>query len=238
MLKAGYRFRANYSVTYSRESDAPYVSKVYLENLKDRAVLVHGLYLRLGEKCFLELFDFKKEPRIVRPFEAIVFEPDIIDCYVTGVHTADISDLIASVGHSIVVSTPEGRKEAEFGGVGWRPVQDNSKGIRTIQPKRQYFNGRALGSRVRYIVVVRRGDESEIIKVLFGDESAGRLNRLGLEPDFSSVESVRKFFSATVASVDQEVVVEVIDVAARRSDLDVIRFRDRKMILRVRGKGG
>lgn len=68
-LKAGMLLRGSFAVTTSTSCDDKYVSRIMIENLKDRSVTVFAIYLRIGYNVYLTIDDFGDEPLTVKGFE-------------------------------------------------------------------------------------------------------------------------------------------------------------------------
>lgn len=56
--KSGVFVRGNFSIASNRDCNDKYVASVILENLKDRAVTVFAIYLRIGYNYYIEIEDF------------------------------------------------------------------------------------------------------------------------------------------------------------------------------------
>ena len=76
--KKGAFIRGDFGVSRSITTDQSYVSHVMLENLKDRAVVVFGIYLRFSNGFMIELETFDA-PHVLRPFEVERRNYDPID---------------------------------------------------------------------------------------------------------------------------------------------------------------
>ena len=57
-----------------------YISSLTLENLKDRAVVILKIYLRLGHGYFVEIEDFENSPLILRPLAPVVNDASLYYC--------------------------------------------------------------------------------------------------------------------------------------------------------------
>ena len=70
LLKAGSNVRGSFGMCSSSvSSEDQYVTIITLENLKDRAIVIFKIYLKIGHNYFLEIENFNGEPLILKPFE-------------------------------------------------------------------------------------------------------------------------------------------------------------------------
>jgi hypothetical protein len=67
--KSSLKLRTSYSWTSSVYADDPYLSSIVVENLKDRATTIFGIYLRVGHSYFVEIEDFEDNPLVLRAFQ-------------------------------------------------------------------------------------------------------------------------------------------------------------------------
>ncbi|MBI2430125.1 MAG: hypothetical protein HYV29_15260, partial [Ignavibacteriales bacterium] len=67
--KAGVRIYGNYVSASSRDCNDKYISSITLENLKDRAITIFTIYLRIGYNYYIIIENFEDSPLILKPFE-------------------------------------------------------------------------------------------------------------------------------------------------------------------------
>jgi hypothetical protein len=82
VLKHGLRIRGDFTITSTVDCDDQFANNVVLENVKDRAVVIFGIYLRVGVSHWIVLEEFGDAPQILRPFEAWSKEYGPIEHYV------------------------------------------------------------------------------------------------------------------------------------------------------------
>ena len=111
LLKSGMRIRGSLGVCSSIKCEDPFIGRLTLENLKDRAVVIFKVYVRIGHGCFLEIEDFDDKPLILGPFEAYNKEYEPLDHYKVGMRRVDLGDLLKDhkARKQIALSTPDGR---------------------------------------------------------------------------------------------------------------------------------
>ena len=61
-LKAGDKVRFNYSMASTIEAEDNYISSITLENLKDKALVIFEIHLKLGNGLYLELEKYEDAP--------------------------------------------------------------------------------------------------------------------------------------------------------------------------------
>lgn len=164
-LKSGAHIRGAYSICSSITCDDKYINSVILENLKDRAVIVFKIYLRLGHNYFVEVEDFEDAPLILRPFEVFNKDYDPIDLYSVGMGRILLNDLLGdeSVKRQVVLSTSEGRYVVKERINYWDPITNFFQNHMTeiARPMRSTFKGKSYGSNAKYIVEFKTKDEKD-----------------------------------------------------------------------------
>ena len=50
----------------SVDCDDPYLSSLVIENLKDRAITIFEIYLKVGSNCYIQVEDFGSKPLVLR----------------------------------------------------------------------------------------------------------------------------------------------------------------------------
>ena len=154
--KSGLRLRGSYIVTASITCPDRYVSRVVLENLKDRAVTIFGIYLRLGYNTYVLIDEFTDQPLILRPFETFQRDYDPIDFYASGFKRVQINKLLAKdrVRKQLILSTSEGRYSVRRYIRAWDPVHIFFRNHMTaiIRPVRSIYKGAAYGANSIFLV--------------------------------------------------------------------------------------
>jgi hypothetical protein len=165
LLKAGQRIRGSFDLTSTVDCDDTFVSSVTLENLKDRAVVVFGIYLQISNGYFLELEDLGSSPLVLQPFEVVHRDYEPIDHYSVGVNRIDINRLLTSRGirRRLVLATPNGPYGVREPVRQWDPVGlfFGNHLTAILRPRRARFEGRAYGTNVRYLVRLRMSGGAE-----------------------------------------------------------------------------
>jgi len=175
LLKSGEKIRCSYSTRSSVDCDDTYVGNITLENLKDRSVVIFGIYMRIGENYFLELENFENSPLILKPFEAYNQNFDAILFYSVNMRKIDLNTLLddEKIKKTIMLSTSNGKYEVKANMKRWNPILDFFKNHMTaiIQPRRLSYKGKSYGSNIKYLIEFKYYDNSEdIIPIRSGDE--------------------------------------------------------------------
>lgn len=173
-LKAGTRIKGTFGVTSSVSCVDKYVSQVTLYNLKDRAVVVLGIFLELGRGYYIELDDFEQEPLILKPFEAWRRAYDPIELYAVSMKRVSLEQLLENrkVRKRLVLSTADGKYVVKDWMRTWNPVmlffENNAAAV--ITPYRSAFRGKSYGENALYVIEIFRADgETELIPVYASD---------------------------------------------------------------------
>lgn len=192
VLKLGARFRGDYTVTSSVYCEDEYVSRVVIENAKDRAITIFGIYLRLGFSLYLTIDDFGDAPLLLRGFETFQRDYDPVDCHLVGMKRVGVGKLLKDRGtrKQLVLSTSCGRQVVRKGVKHWDPIVDFFRNYMTgiISPVRHTYKGRAYGSNAAYLVELELdGGTKEVIPIYLRDYQIRRFRSFMLTKE--SLES-------------------------------------------------
>lgn len=193
LLKSGSSVRGSFGMcTSSVSCEDQYVTSVTLENLKDRAIVIFKIYLKIGHNYFLEIDDFDNEPLILKPFEVFKKEYDPIDLYSINMNRIDLSDLFNNkkIKKRIVLSTSDGQYVVNSWIKRWDPVYDFFKNHLTavIHPRRATYKGKSYGINAKYIVDIKtENGKEEVIPIYPRDHEIKKFRNFRLTKD--SMES-------------------------------------------------
>lgn len=170
LLKSGANIRGSYLTCSDRACEDSYINSLTLENLKDRAIVVFKIYLKLGNNYFIQLDDFENDPLIIKPFEVFKKVYDPIDFYSVNTRRISIEELLNNrkVKKYIVLSTSDGKYTVKSRIVNWNPMFDFFNNFFTfvIYPRRLVYNDKAYGSNTKYIIELKtERDRKEIIPI-------------------------------------------------------------------------
>ena len=107
----GAYLRGAFTPCQSRDCSDMFVSEVILENVKDRAVPIFGIYLRLGYSYYLEVEDFEDGPLLLRPYETYRKGFGPIEFYGINDNKIDLNDLLSNqrIKKSLFLSISDGK---------------------------------------------------------------------------------------------------------------------------------
>jgi hypothetical protein len=172
--KAGVLVRGTFSIASSRASDDAYVSRIALENLKDRAITIFAIYLRLGHNNYIKLEDREGGPLILRAFETYAAEFGPIEFYGINTNKLDLNKLFAdsALTKRLVLSTSEGKYVASSKIRRWSPLIEYFKNYFTAVALPVYatYGGKYVGGNIKYVIeIIGVASAPEIILIHPGD---------------------------------------------------------------------
>lgn len=150
-LKIGQSVRASYGITIT---DQPYVSNIIIENLKDRDLIIFGIYLKYGSNIYIDMLDidshYDKYHHIIPGLSTRVFELGPVLYYSEHSYEVDIQHLLNKLNAaSIILHTSIGKIKAKRFRNGWSPISQYFKnyGTHYIKAHRFYTEQSVPGSR-------------------------------------------------------------------------------------------
>lgn len=171
LLKSGANVRASFGMCSSSVScEDQYVTSITLENLKDRAIVIFKVYLKIGHNYFLEIEDFEDSPLILKPFEAFKKEYESIDMYSVSMKRINLNKLFDNhkIKKQIVLSTSDGQYTVRSRIERWDPVYDFFINHLTavIRPRRATYKGKSYGINTKFIVEIKtENGKEEVIPI-------------------------------------------------------------------------
>ncbi|MBH9576255.1 hypothetical protein I7X39_04965 [Inhella sp. 1Y17] len=217
--KSSLHLRGYALVAESSECADRYVSSVVIENLKDRAVSIYAVYLKVGHSYFIRIEDFQGgPPLILRPFETWHKEYGPIDHYTVSSKRIAMNSVLADqrAKRTLVLSTTEGKYVIRKAPKVWSPIELFFRNHMTavVLPRRVKHDGQDVGGNIAYVVkLLFKNGESELIQLLRRDFQVRRFKNFRLtEECLQTAEALREFLQG---QVDQGALVctsfEVID---------------------------
>lgn len=200
LLKSGTKIRGSYGTCSSIACEDEYVSRVTLENLKDKSTVIFKIYLLIGHNYFVEIDNFGDTPLILKPFEAFNKEYGHIDLYSVSMRKIDLNKLFRNdnVKKRIVISTSRGKYVVKDHVRYWDPIVDFFKNYSTavINIRRTVYKNKSYGSNVLYIVDMETKNGEQIIPIYPGDHELIKFKKINLTEDcLKSKESLELFFN-------------------------------------------
>ena len=204
--KKGAFVRGQYGIISSSvHTEHKYVCNVVLENLKDRSIVVFGIYLRLARNVFLEIERFDEEPLILKSFEATTRRYDPLDSYSFNMRRFNVNHLFNDryKGVRLVLATSEGKVVIKKPILIWDPSHQwfRNHSIITMRPNRATFEGKGYGGNVLYVVHLRKGEEIlQTFSLYPGEHTYKWFSDLGgTEDTLESAEKVKIVFEKAIA---------------------------------------
>src|SRR5882724_6887131 len=199
LRKAGVYVRGVFSTASSRQCDDQYVAEVILENLKDRAVTIFAIYLKLGRHCYLELENLEDKPLILKAFETYQKQFGPIEFYSVSMRRVDLNALFANhkIKKRVVLSTSDGKYTVPSNMRRWSPVYNYFRNYMTIvaRPIRTSLKGRDLGGNVKFVIeFIPENGEEEIVLIHPRDYELRMFRNFSLtQESLSSKEALEQF---------------------------------------------
>lgn len=124
--KAGILVRGAFSLAESRDCNDKFVSNIILENLKDRAITIFAVYLRVGHSYYVEVENFEDRPLLLRAFETYQKDYGPIQFYGINSNRINLNDILnePKAKKCLVLSTADGKYVVPSSIRRWSPVGD------------------------------------------------------------------------------------------------------------------
>lgn len=183
-LKFSNKVIGYYNYMSSIESSTPFIREIVLQNLKDKEVAIHDIYIKFGHNVYLDMLDKdslnEAYIHVLPPLGTLTFNFGPVYLYSEQTQIADISKLIErKIQGKIILSTNDGMIKVKPIKKGWSPISEYFKNYGTviIQSNRYYrkdsvcYNGdykhkaidyTSYGDRILYLVTLRLEDKSEV----------------------------------------------------------------------------
>lgn len=228
--KSSLNLRGFHTINFSNECDDPYVSSIVIENLKDRAVSIYAVYLRISRGYYILIENFEKSPHILRAYETWTESYEPIEHYVAHGQRIAIEALLnrGIAKHRLVVSTSEGKYVVKEPPKTWSPSTDYLRNglTTTASAQRGMYEGKVIGGNIKYVVKLAAAeDRTQTLLIHRLDYKLQPYKGVHLtEASLKSADALRSLFQAHVAT--GRLSVESIEVL----DLDQLR-KERRTLL-------
>ena len=212
--KAGIFIRGSVNFGSSIYGNDRYVNSIVLENLKDRAATIFGIYVKIGHSYYIELEDFDSSPLILKPFETYQKEYGPIEFYSVNMKQINLDSLIAdnSAKKSIVLSTSDGRYVVPTHLPRWHPIGDYFRNHMTavIRPVRATFDDKDMGANTRFV-----------IEAFYEN---GRKETIFIHPDDYQLVKFKKFQLTRESLQSKEALESLLQLSIDNGNLSCQRF--------------
>lgn len=220
ILKEGLKIRASYSYISSLEASDIYINSVTIENLKDKALIVYKICLKLGRNTYIELEDLMENPLIISPFEIYHKNYDPIIFYYSNDRILKIDKLLENrkIKKQIVLSTSEGKKIIKKQIKKWEIRYDTLKfPIYLGIPMRKEVDGISYGINILYLVKLEKKDKKWTIPIYKEGYKFKWLHNLHITEDsIKTKEGVEKSFIE--AKNNKKIDFDSIDIVEYKKD--------------------
>ena len=195
------------SLIYSLGSPSSnaYVSKIFLDNKKDRAVTIYAVYLMIMPNYYIQLEDLEKEPLILPPYSSVVREYGEAHFCRINLNGIDLNSLFDTKRGNrtskrkklIVLSTADGRYVVKNSIRRWSPVGLLFRNHLTaiIHPVTVKYKDQFVDPRAKFLVVLNYRDSEQILMIRQDEYLYIRFKNFQFsKSDLDDMETVREFF--------------------------------------------
>lgn len=204
--KAGLFIRGAFSIASSRDCDDQYVSIVILENLKDRAITVFSIYLRVGHNYYIELENLEDRPLLLKAYETYQKNYGPLQFYEINCRQMNLNSLLGNtkVNKRLVLSTSEGKYVVPSSIRRWSPIGDFFRNHMTavVRPVRTSYKEKHVGGNIKYVVeFIGENGQAEIIPIHPEDFRLKIFRNFPLTPSsLESTESLKAYLTEQMNS--------------------------------------
>jgi hypothetical protein len=168
--KTGVLIRGSFGIASATACNDKYISQILLDNLKDRAVTLFAIYLKVGPNYYIEIEDFENEPLILKPFELYQKQIGPIEFYSVNNNRIIMKELFdnPSIKMQIVLSTSDGKYKVPRNIKYWNPIGDFFDNHLTaiVKTVHSEYKGKYLGANVLYTVeFIGYNGKEEIVSI-------------------------------------------------------------------------
>lgn len=221
--KTGMDIRCDFAVSSAIWSKEPWVSKVRLENVKDRSVVIYKIYLEIGHGLYIEVEDLTDNPLTLGPYDVYQKEYDPIEFYAYSLSrlTGLLDD--KTKRRRIVLTTSQGRHIPKsgtqtFDDPFFDAIRKNfSTGI--AYPLRLPYKGQNYGSEAKYVLTLTGHDrKEEVIPIYPHDYEVKTIRDVSLTREsLESKQALECFLEKQIrARTAPFISFEVVDLEAFR----------------------
>ena len=168
-LKSGLDIRGYWGVAEQVGCEDKFVSRIMIENLKDKALVIFDVYLLIGHNYYLEIESFENCPLIIKPFEVYSKQFPPIEYYYSNNIKVKLNEMLESknINKRLVLSTSNGKYIVKSNKKQWFLIQDIFKNNQTmwITPIRYNLNGTYYPPNAVYVVKITMANKKENVPI-------------------------------------------------------------------------
>lgn len=197
------------SIIYSLGSPVSnaYVSKIFLDNRKDRAVTIYAIYLMIPPNYYIQLEDLEKDPLILPPYSSVTREYGQVHFYSINLKRIDLNDLFEPENGNriykrkklIVLATSDGRYIVRKSIRRWSPVGLFFRNHLTaiVRPVTIKYKDQFVDPKAKFLVLLKYSDGEQVLMIRSDEYNYIRFRGLHFSrTDLEDVESVKEFFES------------------------------------------
>ena len=164
LRKIGIGIRCDFAISSSIATKEKWVSKLELQNTKDRSVTVYEIFVESGHGIFIQIEDFTQQPLVLEPYGLFSREYDPVEIYAVG--NSKLTKVFDSDRgrRRVVLVTSQGRYYPKRGLRKWHPIgqalnYNYATGVDWTL--RRNYNGQCYGSEANFVITFTNGDDSK-----------------------------------------------------------------------------
>lgn len=202
--KSGLLIRGSFTVAQSVDCNDHYVSKIILENMKDRGITIFSIFLRIGHNYYVELEDFEEKPLILKAYETYQQDFGPIQFYGLNGNRFSLKKLFSDrkIKKRLVLSTGDGKYVVPKSISQWNPILDMFKNHSTavLRTVATTHKGKYVGANIKFVVeFFGENKKEEIVLLREQDFRIKRFNDFQLtQESLESKQSLEYFFKQQI----------------------------------------
>lgn len=234
-LKRGQSVRASLGISATNKH---YVSNLIIENLKDRDLVIFGIYLKFGSNVYIDLLDidthFDSYHHIIPSLSTRIFELGPVLYYTEHSFEVDIEKLLQDwTAGTIILQTNIGKVKAKKIKSGWHPISQyfRNYGTHYIKAHRLYtreavpsthhqsenfIDYSSYDDRVRYVVTIKFVGEKTYDFEVPSSKNYIPFQKLNFTSEIlSSVDTLRQYLIESRENnlIEFEDIVQIVNIA-------------------------
>ena len=203
LRKTGIGIRCEFVISGSIASKDQWISRLELQNTKDRSVTVYEILMEMGHGIFVLIEDLNQQPLVLEPYGFFSRDYDPVEIY--AVNRSKLTEVLGSdrVRRRVVLVTSQGRYNPRRGLRKWRPIfhalsKNHATGV--VWPVRRYYKGHCYGSEANLIITFTNSDDiEEVIPIYPGDYTLNKFRDFQLTKEATeSKEALERLLQCQV----------------------------------------
>ncbi|NWA09695.1 hypothetical protein [Pseudomonas gingeri] len=154
--KSGIFVRGDFTISTSIDCNDSYISNIMLENMKDRALTIYNIFLKIDHNYYLEVENHEEKPVILKAYETYNTNLGEILFYGVNMRKIKIEKLMRDrkIKKRLVLSTSEGKYTVPAPIRRWSPLSELFSNYFTglIQPVVATYKGKYIGENIQFII--------------------------------------------------------------------------------------